>query len=201
MVPALPILAFKDHVDVLKLGGLEKAAVQNLVKLRADVRNVFAAGAAIYGVVRGPITHNGLASELLLDGAGPDPPSAAFKLKMKNKQSTCLWTAKRALGDYVNAAQSLRKSMNSDNLMLQKACRMFELAMEELAKQIPDAAFTEAKRDLEKSFMATYLDDALVQKADQCVSISISPNPGKQLCRRRPVFTSCKAGPSECQTV
>ena len=155
---------------VYGLGDQEAGAVVNLAcNMPKEVVHAYAAAVAKYGMVRGPITHGGLASSSITIGWQPELSDARWSSDMKNEASTIMLMCQRNLKDYDELPVGLRKSAGVHDIeQLQLICRALELSLMALKSVISDSTLQKHKPALQEAFMLKVLDSALLKAVDEC---------------------------------
>ena len=129
-------------------------AVQTLNKL-----------ASSYGMVKGPITHAGVASKALRLGYTPRVEVNFYTEKLLNTPDTVDLILQRVVHDFLNVPTGMRTSAGDDTIQsLQKICRMYLLHVQELKSQLPESVFMSEINGLREAFFAGCFDDHLLDR-------------------------------------
>lgn len=112
-------------------------------------------------------------------GGGPVLLTDSWTASMRNQQSTVKLLVQRIIGDFENMPQGMKKSMGpSDVARMQRITRMFELCLQQLAKNIPSNTYEAELPALQEAFMTGAMDAPLFDITEECaVEIDIRQVP------------------------
>ena len=125
--------------------GLSKAehdAVENLLlHVSPQTREALSKFASTYGMVRGPITHAGVASKALRSNYLATTDVGFYEDRLGNDEKTVELIIKRIELDFLNVAPGMRTSASDEKVQyLQKCARMFLLYCENLQNKLTPEA-------------------------------------------------------------
>ena len=159
----------KTLKSVFGIGAGEADACCNLLSIPTEARETFKAAAREFGVVRGPVNHNGLASEFLLVGKGPEMPTTDCTAAMRNDETTVCLIAKRVVNDFRRTPPGLRRTLGHEGIKeMQQLCRAFRLTLGPFQASVCDEDFKREWPLLEEKFAGRYLDQGLMDAVDSC---------------------------------
>ena len=140
--PRQQLTAFKEAATQFNLSKGESDAVENLLlHISPATREMLTKMSSTFGMVKGPITHSGIASKALRNNFHRDSGIAFYEDKLGNANGTVELILSRVHKDYINTAVGMRASASDDRIQqLQKICRMFQLFLEHLATKLSDEA-------------------------------------------------------------
>lgn len=148
----------------------ETAAVVNLIHhLPPAATDVLAKGVAEYGIIKGPITHAGIAAPSMRVGAQPDVIAEDWAKALANTASSLTLAVNRVLEDFKCQPLCLRKSAGAPEMTkLTRIARAWELVLAKLSNMIPQAHFDSEKSRLEALFHQRAFDDWLYSLTEEC---------------------------------
>ncbi|CAE7199295.1 unnamed protein product [Symbiodinium sp. CCMP2456] len=172
--PRQQLNTFKEAATQFNLSRGESDAVENLLlHISPASREMLTKMSSTFGMVRGPITHSGIASKALRNNFHRESGIAFYQDKLGNAEGTVELILSRVHKDYINTAVGMRASASDDRIQqLQKICRMFQLFLELLETKLSEEAschfvFMAERPNLVESFMSGSFDDELLEQADK----------------------------------
>ncbi len=122
---------------------------------------------AHFGMVRGPLTHAALSSDVLGLGKGPTLMSSAWTNSLKNDEYCMHMLGVRIEGDWLRTVPSMRKSLNAEGVRAkQLLVATFNKARLTLQKLVPEELFEQEFPLLEEKFKDQLLDMDLEMAAE-----------------------------------
>ena len=133
---------FKTAASDFGLSRSEFEAVENLLMhISGPCRDKLAKMASSWGMIKGPITHGGVASKALRTAYMVDTDVDFYQDKLGNTEATVQLILERVHRDFVRVATGMRSSATDERIhYLQKACRMFQLYCENLRTKLKPEA-------------------------------------------------------------
>ncbi len=150
----------RSLTSVFQIGTGEAQAALNLAK-RTSKTFVAIVSAAVrkYGMVRGPVTHDALASDAIVLDMPPADLPPTWAAKCKNTDYSLQLLAQRLVGDFEATHPSVRKPATKDDIKsLQRLCCTFAYARDVFKLKVPERIYDEAMGELESKFLARYTD-------------------------------------------
>ncbi|CAE7226915.1 unnamed protein product [Symbiodinium microadriaticum] len=167
--PRQQLNAFKEAAAQFNLSRGESDAVENLLlHISPASREMLTKMSSTFGMVRGPISHSGIASRALRNNFHRESGIAFYEDKLGNAEGTVELILSRVYKDYINTAVGLRTSASDEKVQqLQKICRMFQLFLEQLATRLSQEVFSAERPNLVECFMSGSFDDELLEQAEK----------------------------------
>eukprot|EP00969_Alexandrium_andersonii_P166145 7341197-Alexandrium_andersonii.AAC.1 len=148
-------------VGALQMGRAESDAASNLAQ-HCDPAfvAVLEKAAKKYGVVRGPITHDAIASHFVRLNDGPSCPTSSYwEMSMKNSPESLLLMAQRVVKDWEDAPSGLRHSLAAKDMpQYQVLSAGFAFMLREFQAKVPSAVYEDTKDGLIAKFLKKYAD-------------------------------------------
>lgn len=162
--------AGKAPKNIFGMTPAESAAVVNLVHHIPQVaQEVFAKAVCEFGMVKGPITHAGIAAPCMRVNFEPDLIADDWSKHMVNTTASLELTALRIVEDFRAAPPGLRKPAGAPEVArATRICKCWELVLSKLRALIPPASFDSEKDRLTELFKKRSFDDWLFSLTEEC---------------------------------
>ena len=155
---------FRACVQDYQLTKAEADAVESLLLHIPESASVkLSKLAATHGMIKGPITHAGIASKALRLNYSGKIDVDWYADRMSNDENTITIILDRVLGDFMNTPAGMRSSAGDDRVQaLQKISSMFQLYLEDLSNKLPEEIFRNESAALWTSFSLGCFDEHLL---------------------------------------
>ena len=155
---------FRACVQDYQLSKAEADAVESLLlHIPESASAKLSKLAATHGMIKGPVTHAGIASKALRLNYCAKLGVDWYADRLSNDERTITIILDRVLGDFLNAPAGMRSSAGDDRVQaLQKIASMFRLYLEDLSNQLPGETFRNETPALWSSFNLGCFDEHLL---------------------------------------
>ena len=165
--PRTQMNIFRDCISDYNLSTSEADAVENLLlHVHPSAKLALAKIAATYGMIKGPISHSGIASRALRTSYMVDTEVGFYSGKLGNDEATVSLILERIKKDFASIVAGMRSTASDEKVTsLQRICRMWILHLEDLRSRLPGLSYNAELASLEKSFLSGCFDDQLLDRS------------------------------------
>lgn len=118
-------------------------------------------------MVKGPFSHQSIGRKAMRHGFAANFEDEWWAANMTSDASTVDLVISRIFGDWLGLPSGLRKTADElAVLQMQKVCRTFQLALQDLQSKLPSSLFNIHKVKLEECFMMGTMDSQLKEACD-----------------------------------
>lgn len=157
-------------VKALGMGDAEAGAVVNLLcHMSKSALDTLSGAAARFGMVKGPVSHAGLASHAFRLGFRPDVVSPEWASHLTNTEAVINLMCERLVKDFAELPPSLRKSAGPSEVEhYQRICAAWLYSQSLFAERVPSSVGSPHIPSLISAFMLKGLDQWLRAVTDEC---------------------------------